>query len=273
MKNVFAVLEKLSESLKEKSQRSRTKAATLAYIDAANMLEDEIASIVANIETIQKEKLAQQMKKFDTSHNDYQTILERGHIGIPNEVHENLSMYSIGDKTANEVFNDTPEEFKEGILDRVVSDKEMIEQLAAYRHNFHYITHTKGHDGIDENNKVYEVKNRKYKYSKTKRFDPCIIFDRLSPANLRKLKEGRPDIIFNITDGAKLLVELRIAFSDKIVKLYEDKVKQLENSKTSGAQIPFTEYKDDIVAVTYVSDDIQDYNIQKQFLKYIEENA
>jgi len=141
--------------------------------------------------------------------------------------------------------------------------------LVAYRHGFEYITHTKGHDGITSDGLVFEVKNKKYT-KKAKRLEPSIIFDRVSPTTARKLDEGRPTIIFNITDGSKLLVEFKIKFSDKLVNLYKKKAEELKHSKTSGFSIPFTEYKDDIIEINYIDSKINDYHIQKQLLDYLD---
>jgi len=268
MKNIFETLEKLSEELLLKSEKATTKAATLAYQTSSDLLKQEIKNIVEQIRLDEDYKYEAQMKKFDTDHSNYKVIKSRGHIGIPNEVHAEISAFTQGKKTAAQVFNVLPDEYKHTLLNRVASDKEMIEQLVAYRHGFHYITHTKGHDGIDEYNNTYEVKNKKY-VKRAKRVDPDIIFDRISPATFRKLNEARPTIILNMTDGAKLLFEIKIKFSDKLIKLYEKKVEELKHSKTSGFSIPFTSYKDDIIEVSYKAEDIQQYHIQKQMLDYL----
>ena len=268
MKNIFETLEKLSSDLLYKSTKAPTKAATAAYLDASELLKQEITNITDQIRMDEDFKYEQQMKKFDEDHANYEVIASRGHIETPSDVHAHISSFSKGEKTATEVFDVLSEDYKHTVLSHVAGDKEMIEQLVAFRHGFDYITHTKGHDGIHTSGKVYEVKNKKY-VKKARRLDPVIIFDRVSPATARKLDEGRPTIIFNITDGAKLLVEMKIRFSDKLMELYNTKVEELKHSKTSGFSIPFTDYKDDILGVTYVDNDIEKYHIQKQLLDYL----
>ena len=268
MKNIFETLEKLSSDLMEKSNKAPTKAAALAYKDSSELLLQEIENITNQIRMDEEHKYEQQMKKFDKDHANYDILLSRGHVQTPSDIHAQISSFSKGEKTATEVFNVLSENYKNTVLSHVAGDKEMIEQLVAYRHGFDYITHTKGHDGIHKSGKVYEVKNKKY-IKKARRLDPDIIFDRISPATARKLEEGRPTIIFNITDNAKLLVEMKIEFSDKLIDLYKNKVEELKHSKTSGFSIPFSDYKDDILEISYVVDNIGDYHIQKQFLDYL----
>jgi len=269
MSNLFQTLEQLSSDLMEKSKNARTKAAKLAYEDSAMLLLNEINRLNKEIEEDQKAKIEAQMKKFDIHHQDYTTLLSRGHIGIPSNIHAEISSFTVGQKKAGEVFQNLSEDYKHDVLNHLAADKEMIEQLVAYRHNYHYITHTKGHDGIDEDNNVYEVKNRKYVYKKDKRANCDLIFDRISKATERKFREGRPTIIMNMTDGAKLLLEMKIRFSDELLDLYSEKVEALKSSKTSGFAIPFSEYKDYIEEITYVCNDIDQYHIQKQVLDYI----
>jgi len=268
MKNLFDTLEQLSVDLMTKSDKAATKAATFAYEDASLLLLQEIKNITDQIRMDEDYKYEQQMKKFDTDHANYDVIKGRGHIATPSEVHAEISSFSKGEKTATEVFNNLTEGYKHTVLTHVAGDKEMIEQLVAYRHGFDYITHTKGHDGIHTSGKVYEVKNKKYS-KKARRVDPDIIFDRVSPATARKLDEGRPTIILNMTDGARLLFEIKIKFSDKLMKLYNTKVEELKHSKTSGFSIPFSSYKNDIISVTYIDENVSQYHIQKQMLDYL----
>ena len=271
-KNIFDPLEDLIQKFLDKAENSKTKAATAAYQDAADTVKNEIEEIKRSIKADMEQKLADQMKKFDTNHNDYDTILERGHIGIPDESHRILSDFSLGKIDANEAIETLPDEHKEKIISTLVADKEMNEQLTAHRHGFHFITHTQGHDGIRTDGKVYEVKNKKYKKKKD-RLETSILFDRVSPATKRKLDEGRPEIIFNVTDAHKVLVELRVKFSDKLIELYGNKVEELKHSKTSGFAISFKDFKDDILEITHVTENLSDYHIQKNFLDYVEANT
>jgi len=269
MKKVYIVLETLSETLKMKAVKSKTKAGAKAYLDATDLLLQEIINIEERIELEEKEKLAKQMSKFDLHHSTYSVLKERGHVGIPTQIHKSLSEYSMGYSDVETVLCELDKNFKKTLIDRVVSDKDMIEQLTAHRHNFHFITHSQGHDGINIQNEPFEVKNKKYKYNKDRKFDPSIVFDRLTPSTLRKLDEGRPNIILNITDEGKIMVEMIIEFTDELLNFYKNKVELLKNSKTSGCTIPFSLYRESIIDVSFVCDDIKSYNIQEQFLEYL----
>lgn len=270
MQHIFDSLSDVVEILLTKSTNAKTKAASLAYVDSANTITGLIESIKTSIAEQDDIKFAEQMRKFDIHHSNYAEILKRGHIGIPDDSHAHISEFTLGRKTATEVFADLSDSYKHNVLSHLAGDKEMNEQLTAYRHGFHFITHTKGHDGISPSGKVYEVKNKKYK-KKDKRAALDIVFDRLSPATYRKLKEGKPEIIFNITDGHEVIVEMRIKMSNKLLKIYSDKVNALKTSKTSGFAIPFKDYQEDILEVTFIHEDIENYHIQQQVLTYLRE--
>lgn len=272
MIHLFLPLEKLYEDLMLKSEQATSQEAMLAYADSATLLINEINRIKNEIIATEAKKVASQMAKFDLDHMNYDAIFKRGHIGIPDDSHKELSAFSLGEKNATDVFNNLSEDFKYGVLSTLTANKEMNEQLTAYRHNFHFITHTKGHDGITPKNKVFEVKNRKYS-AKKERMAAVIKFDRVSPATARKLREGKPEIIFNITDTHKVLVEMKIAFSDSMLELYDKKVEELKYSKTSGFDIAFKDFKDHIIAITHVDKDLYDYHIQKNFLDFVAANA
>lgn len=269
MIDLFVTLEKLAQDLNIKSQQAPTKAATAAYLDAANLLIAEIAHIKSEIERKEEMKIAAQLAKFDEHHNNYAEILKRGHIGIPDETHAELSEFTLGRKTASEVFNNLSEDCKNEILSTLASDKGMNEQLTAHRHQFHFIKHTQGHDGIRPCGKVYEVKNRTY-VQKKERTAAVIKFDRVSVTNAKKLREGRPEIIFNITDKHKVLVEMRVEFGDKLLDLYDKKVDELKYSKTSGFDISFKDFKDHIIEITHVSPELYTANLQKNFIEFVQ---
>lgn len=269
---LFNTLESLADLLRVKASNAKTKAGRLAYEDSAQLLIDEIIRIKTEIVEEEEAELQRQMDKFDEDHSNYDVIFGRGHIGIPDDTHKHLSDFTLDKLGASEVFDRLPDGFKYNVLSKITSNKEMIEQLTAERHEFHYITHTKGHDGITPQGKVYEVKNRAYKKSK-ERFNPVIMFDRVSPANLRKLEEGRPEIIFNITDKHKVLVEMRIKFDDELIELYKKNVDKLKYSKTSGMGISFKDFKPHVIEITHVHDEIYDHHIHKSFLEFVRENA
>lgn len=268
MLDLFSTLEKLSHTLKEYADAEKTKAGQRAYAHSSELLMQEIENIKADIIKAEDMKLASQMNKFDIDHMNYDEILKRGHIGVPDDSHKELSDFSMGLKTATEVFQNLSDDYKHGILSTLTANKEMNEQLTAYRHGFHFITHTKGHDGISPDGMVYEVKNRKY-VERKERLAPVIKFDRVSPANARKLREGKPEIIFNITDGHKVLVEMKVNFADSMLDIYDKKVEELKYSKTSGFDISFKDFRDHITEITHVSGDLFDYHIQKNFLDFV----
>lgn len=235
-----------------------------AYNNSINILNASIQQV----EKDEKERFLKADEKFDTFHNNFETLLKRGHIGIPTDYHKYLSMFTTNDMNATDVFNSISDSHKEDILVDLTKDKNMIEQMVAYRHNFKFITHSKGHDGIKEDNSVFEVKNHQYKKNDTT-FTPNLKFDRLSPNNLRKLKEGRPTIVMNVTDKHKLILEMRLKFTDELIKTYEEKMTSIKYKDTSGCSISFTDYKDAIEDVTFVSSDIDRYNISINLLKFL----
>jgi hypothetical protein len=235
-----------------------------------------ISIIQHKIDTIKEADLAKLLalgEKFDENHMNYSVISQRGHVGAPTEYHKYLSMFSTQDLMAAEVFHAMDDDHKEQILVDVVKDKGMNEQLVAYRHGFEFITHTKGHDGINSRNEVFEVKNHAYSRPKNDgRFTPCIKFDRLSTNNLRKLDEGRPTIILNSTDGHKLLIEMKLEFTDELVQVYKERLKGVTGKDTSGTSISFVDYKDAIRDVTFISDDFEDYNFSLSLLEFLNDN-
>lgn len=237
----------------------------LAYQDSIDVLNTQITQI----EKVETERLMKADEKFDIFHNNYDELLKRGHIGIPTDYHKYLSMFTTMEMTATDVFNSIPESHKEDILIDLTKDKNMIEQMVAYRHDFNFITHSKGHDGINQDGNVFEVKNHQYKKNKDTTFAPSLKFDRLSQNNLRKLKEGRPDIILNVTDKHKLLLEMKLNFTDELVKTYENKLKSIQYKDTSGCSISFTDYCHAIKEVSFISKDIEQYNLSLSLIKYL----
>jgi hypothetical protein len=261
-------LEELEETFKQ-----YTKETTNKYkIEAYNQCADTITNLITDLKQKELSKLLALGEKFDTDHMNYSVINERGHIESPTEYHEYLSQFSTQEIDARDVFDKMDDGHREQILIDVVKDKGMNEQLVAYRHGFDYITHTKGHDGITTDNKVYEVKNHQYKRPKKDgRFQLGIKFDRLSENNLRKLNEGRPEIILNSTDGHKLLIEMRLDFTDEMIETYKQKLAGVKGKDTSGTNISFSDYKHAIREVTYLADDFEDYNFSLDLLKYLNE--
>ena len=63
---------------------------------------------------------------------------------------------------------------------------------------------------------------------------------------------------------------MRVKFSDKLLGIYDKKVEDLKHSKTSGFDISFKDFKDDIMEITHTADDLSKYHIQKNFLDFVE---
>lgn len=233
-----------------------------AFTESISVLDNKIIEL----EELEKSKLLKADEKFDSFHNDFETILKRGHIGIPGDYQKYLSHFTTCEMNATEVFNNISEDHKSMILCDLTKDKNMIEQMVAYRHDFKFITHSKGHDGINEDNSVYEVKNHQYKKSDTT-FSPSLKFDRLSPNNLRKLTEGRPTIILNVTDKHKLVLEMKMEFTDELIKTYEEKMNSIKYKDTSGCSIAFNDYSHAITDLTFVCEDIENYNLSQTMIQ------
>lgn len=240
--------------------------ASIEYITYQNvlvMIEAEQASITAEIE----KKTQKDLKSFDELHNSYQAILAAGHIGIPTDFHKFCSELSIGKISINLFFDYLSDDLKVVIVDGLFTS-DFNEQMVAYRFDFHYITKKHGHDGIDATNKVYEAKNKTYNPKSKTPIGPDIQFAGVSHNVHRKLKEGRPLIIVNITDGYKLLFECTIETSDVMLRRY----KMTADNKTAGITYKFREYMSFIKDVTYIRDDFESYeNLDKNFLKDLKE--
>jgi hypothetical protein len=200
-------------------------------------------------------------------------LLERGHLGETTLYHKLLSEFSLENLMSDEVFDMMEDEHKTQILVDVVSDKEITEQLVAHRHDFNFITHRKGHDGICEDKGVFEVKNVQYKRPKKDgRFPLSIKFDRLSENTLRKLNEGRPTIIVNSTDKHKLLIEMKVKFTDELIEIYKQKLSGVKGKETSGTSIAFSDFKHAIDDVTYITKDFESYNFSLDLLQFLNDN-
>ena len=262
--DIISVLEGLKTNI-----RVLIESAPVDGIVAYNTVIDMIDIQIENIQSDELAKLLSLNEKFDENHNNYQILLERGHIGIPTDYHKYLSAFSIETMTAKEVFSVMDDVHSEQILIDVVSDKNIIEQLVAYRHDYSYITHNKGHDGINLKNEVFEVKNNQYKSVKGAKFSPSLKFDRLSSNTLRKLDEGRPNIILNVTDKHKLLLEMKLKFTDELVETYKSKLAGVKGKDTSGTSISFTDYQHCITDISYICDNLEDYNMSLNLLEFI----
>ena len=228
---------------------------------------------VEELKSIELAKLLALNEKFDTDHMNLSKLMSKGYVKAPTDYHRILSYFSTGVIHADSAFNMLDKEHKERILSDVVSNKAINEQLVAFRHKFNYIDFSKGHDGIDENGVVYEVKNHMYKKSKDDdRFQLGITFDRLSENNLRKLDEGRPVIILNSTDGHKLLIEMRLKFTDQLIEVYRQKLAGVKDKNTSGTKIGFNDFKHAIEEVTYICSDFESYNFSYSLLEWLNTN-
>ena len=229
-----------------------------------------LVMIQAQQELIDAEKLKKELKDqkaFDTLHNDYKAILAAGYIGIPTTFHQFCSELSTGKLSIDVFFDSLSEESKTMIVDGLFTS-DFNEQMVAYRYDFHYITKKHGHDGIDPSNKVYEAKNKTYNPNSKTPIGPDIQFAGVSHNVHRKLSEGRPMIIANITDGHKLIFECLIETSDALLRRY----KMTADNKTAGITYRFSEYKDYIIDITFISEDLEEYkNLDKKFLRELQD--
>lgn len=266
--NTITALDLLTNTITGYSNDTKSKYKKEAY-------EHCLTAISNLIEQIKDEELAKLLSlgaKFDEDHMNYDVISQRGHTETPTDYHKYLSQFSTQKIDYNTVLNLMDEQHKEKLVIDVTKDKENIEALVAYRHDFEYITHRKGHDGIDEDNNVYEVKNVVYKQPKNdNRFPISIKFDRLSENTYRKLNEGRPEIIVNCTDEHKLIVEMKVKFTDSLVETYKKKLEGVKDKSTSGCSISFVDFKHAITDVTFISKDIENYKLSLDLLDYINE--
>lgn len=263
--NIFDILKSCIEQIKL-LQVNCTVDAYNAYDDSIKVLNNKIVEL----EEQEVAKLSKSDEKFDLFHNDFGTLLKRGHIGIPGDYQKYLSHFTTCEMNATDVFNNISEDHKSMILCDLTKDKNMIEQMVAYRHNFNFITHSKGHDGITEDNTVFEVKNHQFKKSDTT-FSPSLKFDRLSPNNLRKLTEGRPTIILNVTDKHKLVLEMKLDFTDELIKTYEEKMNSIKYKDTSGCSITFADYSHAIRELSFICEDIENYNLSQTLIQTLNE--
>lgn len=258
------------ELLEEKFTEFMDTAPTSEHAEAYEKCLVEVITIIEQIKAKELEKLLALGEKFDEHHMNYGVLCDRGWVESPTDYHSHLSDFSLGEKEVDEVFELMDTDHKTRILVDVVKSKDMNEQLVAHRHGFDYITHTKGHDGINEDGNVFEVKNQIYKRPKKEgRLSLNISFDRLSQNNLRKLNEGRPEIILNSLDGHKLLIEMKLDFTDELIEIYKKKLAGVKGKDTSGCTIAFADYKHAIKEVSYLCDDFESYNFSLTLLEYL----
>lgn len=219
------------------------------------------------LDTEKEKKRLRDEKTFDELHNSYQAILKDGHIGVPNEFHQFCSDLSTDKISITLFFDYLSDDLKVMIVDGLFTS-DFNEQMVAHRYDFHYITKKHGHDGIDEDDNVYEAKNKAYSSTSKSAIGPDIQFSGVSHNIHKKLTEGRPLIIANITDGHKLLFECLIDTSDALLRRY----KMTADNKTAGVTYRFSEYKDYIKDITFVREDFEAYdNLDKKFLRELKE--
>lgn len=247
------------------SEHIDTSAEYITYQKVLVMIQAEQELVDAELE----KKRLKDLNAFDELHNSYQAILASGHIGIPNNFHKFCSELSMGNISLTMFFEYLSDDLKTMIVQGLFTS-DFNEQIVAHRYNFHYITKKHGHDGIDINDKVYEAKNRTYSAISKKAIAPEVQFGGVSFNIHRKLKEGRPLIIANITDGYDLLFECLIEMSDPMLRRY----KMTADNKTAGIIYLFTEFKEYIKDITFVRDNLESYdNMDKKFLKELKEEV
>ena len=253
----------VSQISEEMSNYEDSSTEYITYQNVLVMIEAEQEIIDAEIER----KKQKDLKAFDELHNSYQAILAGGHIGIPTDFHKFCSELSVGKISINLFFDYLSDDLKVMIVDGLFTS-DFNEQIVAFRHGFHFITKKHGHDGIDEDNNVYEAKNKTYNSKSKIPIGPDIQFAGVSHNVHRKLKEGRPLIIANITDGHKLLFECTVETSDAMLRRY----KMTADNKTAGITYKFREYKQFIKDITFIRDDFETYeNLDKNFLQDLKE--
>jgi hypothetical protein len=224
-----------------------------------------INKYIIDIESIINKKREIQNKRFDLFHSDFNVLKERGWVGKPTKFHKVLSDFTLEKLSPDEAFLSFDENDRYRLLSSLIN-KNMNEQIVAYRHNFWFITYNHGHDGIDEQNNVYEAKSVQYNPSK-KSNDLNFSFAFISPNTLRKFKEGKPDIILNMYKNHKLLIELKIEFGEKIIKKYEQAIEDGKEKLT----YTFEDYKDHIKEISYVDDEFFILNINSKLKRFIKE--
>ncbi len=258
------ILDNLNDMIESAmSQLEPTTAEYQTYQAVQIMLETQQTLIDMAV----KAKEDRDSKSFDILHNCYNTMLKRGHVGVPTDFHKFLSDLSIGLISVEDVFDNISEEDKTMIIDGLFTP-DFNEQMVAYRYDFHYLTSKTGHDGIDIQNNVYEAKNKEYNPKSKKKIGPDIQFSGVSMNVHKKLKEGRPLIIANITYGHKLLFECLVDFTDEILLRYKKTAEQ----KTVGVTYVFSQYKDSIKEITHIAEDIESYsNLDNKFMRDLKE--
>lgn len=155
----------------------------------------------------------------------------------------------------------------EEMIKKYLHDKDIAEVLQGVREGFCAISDRTGHDGISKSGIFYEVKQNEF--IKNKGFLLNLSFDRISLQNYKKFANDRPIIkLFALYEG-KLIYDIKISFSDKMLKKYYDKVingfKQISYS--------FLSYKDAIIDVCEVNKHLAQYKGTNPLVEYIYETS
>ena len=220
---------------------------------------------IVDIESVILKKKEIKDKRFDMFHNDFGVLKERGWVEKPTRFHKILSDFTLDKLSPDEAFLSFDEGDRYKLMSSLIN-KDINEQIVACRHNFWYITYKHGHDGIDEKNNVYEAKS--VMYNPTKKYnDLNFSFAFISTNTIRKFKEGRPDIILNMYDKHKLLIELKIEFSDEIIDKFE---KSLQDGKEK-LTFTFEDYKNSIKEISYVDPLFFELNINTKLKKFVKD--
>ena len=238
---------------------------------ALDLVSDYVNDMIIKIETETHDKLIKSLNKFDENHNNYSEIYRRGHITETTHFEEVMSAYSMGLLDVNDTFRNFSSDEKTQVIDSYCTDKNNIEIMSCLRHGYEHICHTTGHDGIRPSGEVCEVKNHQYNASGG-RFNLQIKFDRVSPGNNRKLDEGRPTIILNSTDNGKLLLEMKLKFTDELSELYKSKMNEGKTKSSTGITISFSDFEHAIEEVTFIHPNLDSFNFGINVLTYLNEN-
>ena len=163
--------------------------------------------------------------------------------------------------------NMSEESFREMAIN-YLHNKEIAEAIQGVKEGFSAISDRTGHDGICKDGIFYEVKQNEY--VKNSGFGLNLPFDRISIPNYEKFKRDRPIIkLFALSEG-KLVYDIKIAFSDKMLEVYLEQVKR---NKGGSVSFSFSTYKDSIIEVCDFNGYLADYKGTNPLVEYLYETT
>lgn len=174
---------------------------------------------------------------------------------------------SMSDPVSHLKDNMTDEAFREMALN-YLHNKEIAEAMQGVIEGFSAISDRTGHDGICEAGIFYEVKQNEY--VKNSGYGLNLPFDRLSMENYLKFKRDRPIIKLFALSRGKIVYDIKIKFSDKMLALYLEKVK---SNKGGSISYSFSTYRDAIVEVREVISDLSEHKGTNPLVEYLYETT